>query len=90
MMSTDDSTILIATVTSGSMVGEMAVLRGERRSAAVKAKGEVKALKIPNERFLDLISGNSKMALYVLKYVTTQLARTSNELAILRAKIDSE
>lgn len=71
----------LATKGSKELIGELAVLRGERRSASVKALGKVDVLKISNERFLDLITKHPEMALFVLKDISSKLAH-ANELLV--------
>ncbi len=83
-----DSPVLLAVLGSGNLIGELAVLRGERRSASVKTKTRVEALKIPNDRFLKLITDNPQMALHVLSDISTKLARASTQLAKLQSNAE--
>ena len=84
----DDSTganIHIADKTDGEVVGEMGVLRAERRSATVLVIEDTEALRIPGDRYLDLVSGNPGMALYVMRDLSDKLASTSADLARVKA-----
>ena len=84
----DDSvgtSILIAEKTEGDVVGEMGVLRAERRSGTVVAAEDTEVLRIPGDRYLDLISSNPGMALYVLRDLSDKLATTSADLARVKA-----
>ncbi len=83
-----DSAVVLATLSTGTLIGELAVLRGERRSASVKAASKVEVLKISNERFLKLITDNPEMALHVLKDISTKLANASTQLVILQSRLD--
>ncbi len=77
--------VLIAEKTEGEMVGEMGVLRAERRSATVRVTGEAELLRIPGDRYLDLVSRNPGLALYVLRDLSDKLASTSLDLALARS-----
>lgn len=84
----DDATgtaIHIADKAEGEVVGEMGVLRAERRSATVLVAEDTEALRIPGDRYLDLVSCNPGMALYVMRDLSDKLASTSADLARVRA-----
>lgn len=86
----DDSAgqpVLIAEKTEGEVVGEMGVLRAERRSATVLVTQPTEVLRIPGDRYLDLVSSNPGMALYVLRDLSDKLASTSADLARVKAGI---
>ena len=80
--------MLLATSKANNLIGEMAVLSGAGRTASVKARGAVTALKIPNDRFLELITGNPQVALHVMQMLSTKLADTSRHAADLQTRID--
>ena len=52
----------IATLAPGDVVGEMAVITGERRTATVKAKGKVTALEITKADLGPLIAAEPNLA----------------------------
>jgi len=79
--------MVVDTKHSGQTVGEMAVLRDARRSAAVVAVGNVQTLKISGEFFLDLIAGNPKLALFVLKDLSARLDDTTQALTLATRKL---
>ena len=79
------SAVLIAEKYEGEVVGEMGVLRAERRSAAVLAREDSEVLRIPGDRYLDLVSRNPDLALYVMRDLSDKLASTSLDLARARA-----
>ena len=78
----EQAEMVVGTKRAGQTIGEMAVLRGARRSATVVALDKVKALKIPGERFLSLIANNSDLALFVLKDLSTRLEETTQALTL--------
>jgi len=77
---TGESPLVLATKSTGDLFGEMAVLTGEPRSASVRTISKVEALKLPNERFLELITTNEGFTLFVLKDLATKLADTNRKL----------
>lgn len=84
----DGRAVLLATSKANTLIGEMAVLSGAGRTASVRAKGAVTALQIPNERFIELITGNPQAALHVMKTLSTNLADTSRQAADLQNRLD--
>ena len=85
----DGKPVLLATSKANTLIGEMAVLSGATRTASVKARGMVNALKITNERFLELITGNAQVALQVMQMLSTKLADTSRHAADLQTRIEA-
>ena len=84
----DGHEVLLATSKANTLIGEMAVLSGAGRTASVRALGAVTALAIPNNRFLELISGNPQVALQVMQMLSTKLADTSRHAADLQTRIE--
>ncbi len=80
--------VLLATSPKNTLIGEMAVLSGASRTASVRAQGAVTALKIPNDRFLDLLTENAQVALHVMQMLSAKLADTSRHAADLQTRID--
>lgn len=80
--------VLFATSSANTLIGEMAVLSGAPRTASVKARDAVTALKIPNDRFLDLITQNPPVALHVMQTLSAKLADTNRHAADLQTRID--
>lgn len=84
----DRQEALLATASANSLIGEMAVLSGASRTATVKARDAVTALKIPNDRFLELITNNAQVALHVMQTLSAKLADTSRHAAALQTRMD--
>ncbi|MGR3914953.1 MAG: Crp/Fnr family transcriptional regulator [Gammaproteobacteria bacterium] len=85
----DGRAVLLATTRANNLIGEMAVLGGAGRTASVKARGAVSALKIPNQRFLELVTGNPQVALHVMRTLSGKLADTSRHAADLQTRLDA-
>ncbi|WP_210397695.1 cyclic nucleotide-binding domain-containing protein [Motiliproteus sediminis] len=58
----------------GALIGEMAVISKTGRSATVRAKGGASVLKIEDDAFLQLLSGNPEVALDVMRQLSDKLA----------------
>ena len=58
------------------LVGEMGVLANAPRSATIRARGQVLALRIEAELFLELLVENPGVALDVMRQLSIKLARS--------------
>ena len=58
------------------LVGEMGVLANAPRSATIRARGQVLALRIEAELFLELLAENPSVALDVMRQLSLKLARS--------------
>lgn len=80
--------MLLASVGMNTLIGEMAVLSGACRTASVRAQGAVSVLAIPNQRFLELVTGHPQMALHVMQVLSARLADTSRQAADLQTRLE--
>lgn len=80
---------LVPVVTRGrnELIGEMAVLSNAPRSATLRAKGEVKTLRISNDAFLKLVSENGDIALDVMRQLSDKLARSHAQVEGLQSRL---
>jgi len=80
---------LIPLVTRGhnELIGEMAALSNSPRSATLRAKGEVRALRIPNDMFLKLLTENGEVALSVMRELSDKLATSHEQVEKLQAEL---
>lgn len=64
-----------------ALIGEMAVISGQRRSASVRAKNDVTVLRIEGDVFLQLLTGSPDVALDVMRQLNHKLleAHQANE-----------
>ena len=81
--------ILVSTAGAHAMMGEMGVLMNAPRSATVRAKGPVRALRIASEVFLRLLSENPEVALDVMKQLSERLNGTLRKVERLQQRIDA-
>ena len=66
------------------LVGEMGVLANAPRSATIRARGQVVALRIESDLFLDLIAENASVALDVMRQLSAKLARSHRKYEALQ------
>ncbi|MFP8967455.1 cyclic nucleotide-binding domain-containing protein [Pokkaliibacter sp. CJK22405] len=81
MAATEMGEVISVVRGTNSLIGEIAVISKGRRSATVRAKGEVAALCMEGSIFLQLITSNPDVALDVLKQLSDKLveAHHTNE-----------
>lgn len=79
---------VVATLGRNSMPGEIGVFTDAAvRTATVRAKGPVRALRISPEVFLRLASGRPDRALHVMRVLSTYIANDLRALASLKEEL---
>ncbi len=68
----------INTLQSGDIVGELALLDGSPRSAAARAKGDLKVLILRREHFLMFVNSRPHVILSLLEYMAKRARRLSD------------
>ncbi len=76
-----DNITKLATIGKNNIMGEMGVFLNVPRTASLIAAEEVKALRIPANRFLKLVTQNADIALEVMRQLSKKIVFTS-ELAV--------
>ncbi len=71
----------VATVGRGSLIGELALLCDTPRTATVRAKDQVQAMKITKELFFELIQENAVVALNLTRVIADRLAKTMRDIS---------
>lgn len=69
---------------AGDMLGEMAIFLHERRSATVRAKGQVRALTVDKKNFLRRINEDPSIAFRLVETMSRRVRDLSAELARLK------
>ena len=72
-----DGNVIYETVTAGGIVGEMALVDGEPRSASVKALSATEVIPIDQKRFLFMVQQTPFFAIRLMRVITQRL-RTMN------------
>ena len=75
----DGTEVLIGVRGSNELIGEMAVVTNEPRSAGLRARGEVVAMRIMDEALLKLMSENPEIALDVMRQMAERLAEAGRK-----------
>lgn len=84
---TSTGEFVVATLGRNAMPGEIGVFTDAPRTATVRAKGNVRALRISPEVFLQLASGRPDRALHVMRQLSTHIANDLRRLAALKEEL---
>ncbi len=80
--------VLVAGVLGkNQLVGEMGVLANAPRSATIRASGQVDALRIDGDMFLDLLAENPEIALDVMRQLSEKLAKSHKQFEQAQAEL---
>jgi len=74
----DGNEIALNNVGAGEIIGEMALLDHEPRSAGVVALDETSTLELSREDFMELLNGHSDLALSVLRNLSKRLRHNTS------------
>jgi len=80
---------VIAVQGRNGVVGEMGVISDAPRSATVRARERVRALKISGDVFLRLACESPQRALYVMRQLSDRLAQENAVLGALREELQA-
>lgn len=69
------------------LFGELAVLTKAPRSATIRAKGELVALRISDDIFLKLLAENPEVALDVMRQLSEKLVRSHHQVEELKGTL---
>src|SRR4029079_12806255 len=84
---TSTGDFVVATLGRNAMPGEIGVFTDAPRTATVRAKGPVGALRISPEVLLQLASGKPDRALHVMRQLSTHIANDLRRLAALKEEL---
>lgn len=87
MADTEAGEVVAVTLSKNELFGEMGVLSNAPRSASIRAKGDVKALRITDEAFLKLLRDNPEVALDVLRQLSDKLARSHKQFEDMQSRL---
>ena len=74
---------------AGDLIGEMAVLSKQGRSASIRARDGLKVLCIEGEMFVKLLTSNSDVALDVMRQLSDKLAQAQESNNLLQHQLAS-
>jgi len=78
---------LIAVQGKNSILGEMGIIADAPRSATVRAKDQVRALRLSGDVFLRLACENPQRALYVMRQLSARLSHELAAIGVLREQL---
>lgn len=67
--------VVVGVLGKDELFGELAVLNNSTRSATLRAKGHLRALRIEGDKFITLLTENNSFALSVIRQLSAKLAR---------------
>ena len=78
--------VLLRTAGKGEILGEMAIFERVKRSATVRAKGEVRALTVDKRTFLQRINEDPSLAFRLVEFMSRRIRELSDEVARLKTE----
>ena len=85
---TGGTQFIAGTLEKNQLFGELAVLTKEPRSATLRAKGELLALRIGEDIFLKLLAENPEVALDVMRQLSEKLVLSHHQVEELRGELE--
>lgn len=89
MADTEAGEIVAVTLSKNELFGEMAILSHASRSATIRAKGSLMALRISEEAFIKLLTDNPDVSLDVMRQLSDKLARALRQFEDLQSKLQA-
>lgn len=83
----DDGEVVVGTLKSNQLLGELGVLTTSPRSATIRAKGRLMMLRISSEMFLRLLAENPSVALDVMRQLSGKLVLAHRQYEELQVKL---
>ena len=80
--------VVAATLHKNELFGELAVLTNSPRSASLRARNGLVAMRITDEMFLKLLAENPEVALDVMRQLSVKLTRTHTKYEVLRRELE--
>ncbi|MEH6822985.1 MAG: Crp/Fnr family transcriptional regulator [Motiliproteus sp.] len=85
--SPEDESQVTLVRTEGELIGEMAVLSRQERTASVRAKGTLSVLCMEGDMFVQLLASNSDAALDVMRQLSDKLAQAHDANTVLQRQL---
>lgn len=75
--------VLVRTAGPGEIIGEMALFEGGRRTATMRAAGEVRALRVDKKTFLHRVHADPSFAFHIVEAMSHRIRDLTAEVARL-------
>jgi CRP-like cAMP-binding protein len=79
--------LVVGTLGKDQLFGELALFNNATRSATLRAKGRLQALRIVDEKFIKLVTENPGVALEVMRQLSDKLARSHKQVEALQSEL---
>lgn len=86
---TDAGEVVVGVLHRNELFGELAVLTNSPRSATLRARGKLEALRITDEMFLKLLGENPEVAIDVMRQLSEKLVRTHRQYEDLQRRLQA-
>ncbi len=80
LVSTTQGEVVGGTMAKNELFGELAIFTNSARTATIRARGHLEALRIDEDMFLKLIGENSTVALEIMRQLSEKVTRTHRRL----------
>ena len=84
---TDSGPVVEGVLGANELFGELGVLTGSPRSATIRARDELVALRITDEMFLKLLAENPAVSLDVMRQLSEKLVRSHEQFIELQKRL---
>jgi CRP/FNR family cyclic AMP-dependent transcriptional regulator len=84
---TDGGQVVVGTLKSNQLLGELGVLTNSPRAATIRANGRLMMLRISGEMFLKLLAENPSVALDVMRQLSGKLVLAHRQTEELQMKL---
>lgn len=84
---TGGTQFVAGTLGKNQLFGELGVLTKEPRSATLRARGELVALRISDDMFMKLLAENPEVALDVMRQLSEKLVRSHHQFEELKGEL---
>ncbi|WP_426417759.1 cyclic nucleotide-binding domain-containing protein [Aestuariirhabdus sp. LZHN29] len=84
---TSGADVVVAVRGANSLIGEMAVISKETRSATLRASSDVQVLRIAEDVFIKLLTENPEVSLDVMRQLSNKLAELQTAYEELQEKL---
>lgn len=89
VVTVDGGEIVVASLREDALVGEIAILCDTPRTATIRARTPLVALRIAKDQLLTMIKEFPDMSLEMMRVLATRLSKTTAELTEARNKLGS-
>jgi CRP/FNR family cyclic AMP-dependent transcriptional regulator len=89
LIDTENGPVVSQTLQQNQLFGELALLNNAPRNATLRAKGQIKVMRITADMFLKLLTENSEMALDVMRQLSNKLAKSHEHVEVLQQELSN-